>query len=76
MNLAVALATHHKWKVGLLDADIHGPSLPTMMNLHGEPQASEGSHSQAAAVADAAAAADAVKTAVTPATAVQVKCRL
>lgn len=32
-NLAVALATKDK-KVGLLDIDIHGPSIPTLLNLH------------------------------------------
>lgn len=34
-NLAVALAKQGK-KVGLLDADIHGPSIPMIMGLSGE----------------------------------------
>ncbi|KAJ3674694.1 hypothetical protein LUZ60_005310 [Juncus effusus] len=37
VNLAVALAEVCKLKVGLLDADIYGPSIPTMMNLHQKP---------------------------------------
>jgi len=39
VNLAVALANQIGWNVGLLDADIHGPSLPLLMNLKGEPAA-------------------------------------
>ncbi len=35
-NLAIALAVQQK-KVGLLDADIYGPSLPSIMNLRGLP---------------------------------------
>ncbi|KAG2536534.1 hypothetical protein PVAP13_9NG195400 [Panicum virgatum] len=41
VNIAVALAKVFKLKVGLLDADIYGPSIPTMMNLHAKPEVSE-----------------------------------
>jgi ATP-binding protein involved in chromosome partitioning len=34
VNLAVALAKNHK--VGLLDADIYGPSIPRMMGVLGQ----------------------------------------
>lgn len=36
------MATRLGWRVGLLDADVHGPSLPTMMSLQGEPAVSPG----------------------------------
>ncbi|OWF44381.1 Iron-sulfur protein NUBPL [Mizuhopecten yessoensis] len=39
VNLALGLAANNpKSQVGLLDADIHGPSIPCMMNLQGEPE--------------------------------------
>ncbi|KAH7295041.1 hypothetical protein KP509_27G030000 [Ceratopteris richardii] len=38
VNLAVALAFKCGMKVGLLDADVYGPSIPTMMKLHGQPK--------------------------------------
>jgi len=37
-NFAVALARMGK-RVGLIDADIYGPSQPTLFNAHGKPQA-------------------------------------
>jgi ATP-binding protein involved in chromosome partitioning len=36
INLATALAQQH-WKVGLLDADLYGPSLPIMLGLRRMP---------------------------------------
>lgn len=41
-NLAVALATRLRLRVGLLDADVHGPSIPTLMNVEGEPLTTPG----------------------------------
>ncbi|XP_076935177.1 iron-sulfur protein required for NADH dehydrogenase, mitochondrial-like [Bidens hawaiensis] len=41
VNLAVSLAQSCQLRVGLLDADVYGPSIPTMMKLDGKPQLSE-----------------------------------
>ena len=41
VNLAVAMSRAGK-KVGLLDADIHGPSIPTMMGLDKRPVSPDG----------------------------------
>ncbi|GLT42355.1 hypothetical protein SLA2020_163580 [Shorea laevis] len=38
VNLAVALANKFQLKVGLLDADVYGPSIPTMMKIHQKPE--------------------------------------
>ncbi|KAH6766771.1 protein required for NADH [Perilla frutescens var. hirtella] len=40
VNLAVSLANKCKLKVGLLDADVYGPSIPIMMKLRGKPEVS------------------------------------
>ncbi len=41
LNLAVGLARFKKLKVGLLDADIYGPSIPKMLGIHDKPSASK-----------------------------------
>jgi len=41
VNLALGLAADGK-KVGLLDADIYGPSMPRMMGITGQPSSSDG----------------------------------
>ncbi|KAG9291730.1 hypothetical protein G9A89_012015 [Geosiphon pyriformis] len=37
VNLALAVASLSRKRVGILDADLFGPSLPRLMNLKGEP---------------------------------------
>lgn len=46
VNIAVALAgkkhAGQALKVGLLDADVYGPSIPQLMNLRGRPETGKG----------------------------------
>ncbi|MEM7546374.1 MAG: Mrp/NBP35 family ATP-binding protein [Pseudomonadota bacterium] len=42
-NLAVALAMEG-WKVGLLDADVYGPSQPRMLGISGKPASPDGTN--------------------------------
>jgi len=42
VNLAVALARKCQLKVGLLDVDVYGPSIPTMMNINTKPEVTHG----------------------------------
>ncbi|XP_075149434.1 NUBP iron-sulfur cluster assembly factor, mitochondrial isoform X2 [Haematobia irritans] len=43
VNLSVSLASMGK-RVGLLDADVFGPSIPLMMNIHEEPLVNDNNH--------------------------------
>ncbi|KAL4516568.1 hypothetical protein Ndes2526B_g05156 [Nannochloris sp. 'desiccata'] len=37
VNLAVAMAQNLGLRIGVLDADIYGPSIPRLLHLHGKP---------------------------------------
>jgi len=41
VNLAAALA-RQGYRIGVLDADIYGPSIPAMLGLHGQPESPDG----------------------------------
>ncbi|XP_039058527.1 iron-sulfur protein NUBPL-like [Hibiscus syriacus] len=42
VNLVVSLANWCGLKVGVLDADVYGPSVPTMMNIHQKAEVNKG----------------------------------
>jgi hypothetical protein len=62
VNLAVALAHNLGLRVGVLDADVYGPSIPRLLNLHGRPDVDEGAPPAAPARLRPAAAALAART--------------
>ena len=41
VNLAVSLANTKNLKIGLLDADVYGPSIPKMLGISEKPSSSE-----------------------------------
>ncbi len=41
VNLSIALANHFNYKVGLLDADIYGPSVPHLLGIKDKPATKE-----------------------------------
>ena len=46
VNLAATIAGQG-YRVGILDADIYGPSIPMMLGVHGKPQSEDGKHIEA-----------------------------
>ena len=42
VNLAVAMAQNLGLRIGVLDADVYGPSIPRLLNLHGKPRVGSG----------------------------------
>ena len=41
LKISLSLSLCQSKSVGLLDADIHGPSVPKLMNLRGNPELSD-----------------------------------